>query len=173
MTSTRTSHEVTCADRITEDHSWPDPAAHPHNRGLSWSVLPLTLLLVVPSIGCTHKDESPASNLIVELTDANFHQELMDAKQPVLVEFWAPWCEPCLEMAPAIEQLATQFSGRARVARIRIDENPATAFAYSIDAPPAVIVFRDGDVFKRRHGRQSAEELAVILSESLIDGDSN
>jgi thioredoxin 1 len=159
-------------DRIIDEQNRLGRAAHPLSGGLPWPSLAVALFLLVPSLGCMQEDGNSASIPIVELTDANFRQEVTGAKQPVLVEFWAPWCEPCLEMVPDMEKVAKDFNGRIGVARIRIDENPSTASTYNVNAPPVVIVFREGEVFKRRHGRQSAEELAALLREALDNEDS-
>lgn len=105
--------------------------------------------------------------MVVELTEANFHREVIESQQPVLVDFWAPWCQPCVDMAPAIEQLAQEFSGKARVGKMNVDEHPDTAARFAVSAIPTVLMFRDGDVIKRRTGSRSQGQLAKLLEESL------
>lgn len=153
---------------VDEQHRHGQAPFH-ESGGLFWLGRALVCVFLVVSLGCRERASDPPPVALVELTDANFQEEVIEANQPVLVEFWAPWCEPCLAMAPAMEKVAQEFSGRATVARIRIDENSATASTYNVEAPPAVIVFRDGQVFKRRHGKQAAEELVALLAESLSD----
>lgn len=154
--------------RYSEAEIQPGLAPHQPNDGVPRSVLIVVLYVLASSLGCTSSDGDAASDAIVEVTDANFQLEVLQVNEPVLVEFWAPWCQPCLEMAPAMEQVAKQFSGRARVARIRIDENQATASTYNVSAPPAVIVFRHGSVVKRRSGKQTSDELVALLKDLLL-----
>ncbi len=103
----------------------------------------------------------------MELTEARFNHEVMESDRPVLVEFWAPWCQPCLEMQPAIEQLADDFRGQLKVARLNIDENPDIAASFDVNSPPVFILFRDGEVVKRRSGKQTKSALQELISEAL------
>lgn len=127
------------------------------------------LILQTSLTGCQEQSVDQPSSSIIELTDANFRQEVIESDQPVLVEFWAPWCQPCVEMMPAMEQVAHEFSGRAKVGKLRIDENEDIASTFDVQSPPAVIVFRNGTVFKRRSGKQNESELQILLAESLAD----
>ena len=129
---------------------------------LSVALVPLALFA-----GCQGNSDARPPSAVVDLTDATFHQEVLQSRQPVLVEFWAPWCQPCLEMQPAIEQLARDFRGKAKVARINIDDSAETAAAFDVHSPPVVIVFRDGEILKRRSGMQSKRALWELLSSSL------
>ncbi|WP_425399019.1 thioredoxin family protein [Aeoliella sp.] len=130
-------------------------------------MLIVAIVSLALELGCLQEYEGAASDDIVDVTDANFQQEVLQVNEPVLVEFWAPWCQPCREMEPAIELIAQAFSGRVKVAKMRIDENPGTVAAYKVDSPPAVIVFCNGKVYKRRLGRQDAEGLKALLSDLL------
>lgn len=127
------------------------------------------LVLLILAVGCQGRPDDKPSSAVVELSDANFHREVLESKQLVLVEFWAPWCRPCLEMTPAIEQIAQEFSGRAKVGRLRIDDNQELSSTFDVQSPPAVIVFRDGQVIKRRTGKQSEQELRDLIAGSLVD----
>ena len=91
--------------------------------GLSRPCWARALFVLALAAGCQGRSGDEPSSGIVELTDANFHSEVIESKQPVIVDFWAPWCQPCLEMNPAIEQIAREYSGRAKVGRLRIDEH--------------------------------------------------
>ncbi|HQP30283.1 MAG TPA: thioredoxin [Deltaproteobacteria bacterium] len=80
----------------------------------------------------------------VDVTDLTFNDEVMNNPGIVLVDFWAPWCAPCRMMAPIIEQLATEYAGRVKIAKMNVDENPMTAALYSISSIPTLIIFKGG-----------------------------
>jgi thioredoxin 1 len=100
-------------------------------------------------------------------TAANFRQEVLENPQPVLVDFWAPWCGPCHVMAPVIDQLATEFAGRATVGKVHVDEQPALAQQYGIRSIPAVLVFKHGHVVEQVVGITSKHVLSALLAEHL------
>lgn len=124
------------------------------------------MTLVVLSVGCRDGVSNSSSSAVVELTDESFQTEVLGARQPVLVEFWAPWCQPCLEMQPAIEQLANELRGRVKVCRLNFDDAPDIARSYDVNAPPVVILFHNGDVMKRRTGKQAKSALRELVSEA-------
>ncbi len=104
---------------------------------------------------------------VLELTDANFQTEVLASHQPVLVDFWAPWCGPCKMIAPAVDAVATEFSGKARVGKVNTDDNPKTATAYNISAIPALLVFKKGQVVDRFVGVVNKDKLATSLNAHL------
>ncbi len=103
----------------------------------------------------------------VKVTDGSFKDEVMNAEQPVLVDFWATWCGPCRMIAPMIEELAVQFEGRAIVAKVDVDQNPQTAMQFGIRSIPTLLFFKDGQVVDQLIGASSKKALAEKL-ESLV-----
>ena len=85
-------------------------------------------------------------------TDKTFEQEVLHSSQPVLVDFWAPWCGPCRMVEPVLEKLAREMSGRLRIVKVNVDENPLTAQRYSVQTIPTMIVVQNGRVTDRWAG---------------------
>ncbi|WP_291172773.1 thioredoxin domain-containing protein [Gimesia sp.] len=139
----------------------------PISGGLPVPFYAVALLVCALTSGCQNTASDLSLSSLPEVTDLDFQQTVLEADQPVLVEFWAPWCRPCVEMTPILEQVSKQYAGRVKILRIRIDDNPATAAEYEIDSPPAFILFRERTVFKRRLGKQSQLQLTGLLSSSL------
>ncbi len=83
---------------------------------------------------------------ITELTDASFAQEVLKSDQPVLVDFWAPWCGPCRQIAPHVEALAGEFAGKLKVGKINVDDNPAVPTQYRVQGIPTLLLFKGGQV---------------------------
>ncbi len=83
---------------------------------------------------------------IVELSDANFDQEVLNSEQPVLVDFWAAWCGPCKALAPTVDEIAIQYAGKVKVAKMDVDRNQATPMRYGIRGIPALMLFKGGKV---------------------------
>jgi thioredoxin 1 len=132
------------------------------------------ILLLCAGAGCrsqldTGIDRAPRSKSKVEpvvVTDATFQMDVLESTQPVLVDFWSARCPPCLEMKPAIRALAADFIGRATIAQLDVDENPATAEEYGVRELPAVLIFQNGKIAKRLTGLQTKEQLAHALSDA-------
>lgn len=85
-----------------------------------------------------------AGNGIVEVTDANFDQDVLKSDKPVLVDFWATWCGPCRMIAPILDQLAVEYQGKAKVAKLDVDSNIRTATRFNVRSIPAVLFFKNG-----------------------------
>jgi thioredoxin len=102
-------------------------------------------------------------------TDTTFGDQVLASDLPVLVDFWAEWCPPCHRMAPVLDELAAEYDGRARVVKVDVDANPATARAYGILSLPTLSVFRGGQVVSQVVGAQPAARLRAQLDLALAE----
>ena len=100
---------------------------------------------------------------VVVLTDDNWKKEVTEAEGPVLVDFWAEWCPPCRMIAPSIEALATAYSGRAKVGKLNVDENPSTPVHYSVRGIPTLLLFKGGRVVESVVGVADKAHLKSLL----------
>lgn len=99
----------------------------------------------------------------VKLTSANFEKEVIQAKVAVLVDFWAPWCGPCKMIAPYVEELAKEFEGKLRVAKLNVDEVPDIATRYTVMSIPTLLVFKEGKVMDKKVGAMTKRDLAKFI----------
>jgi len=104
---------------------------------------------------------------VIEFTDSNFQAEVVESEQPVLVDFWATWCGPCKMIAPTIEELASDYEGKARIGKIDIDQNQEVASIHGIQAIPTLLLFKGGKVVQRFQGVSPKEKLAEALDAAL------
>lgn len=103
----------------------------------------------------------------MKFTDENFRSDVLESGTPVLVDFWAPWCNPCRMISPIIDELATENSGKFAIGKINVDESPNTAVKYGINAIPTILVFKNGEVVQRFQGLTAKEELRKALEAAL------
>jgi len=105
----------------------------------------------------------------IEITKDNFKEEVLESKIPVLVDFWAPWCQPCLMMAPALEELAKELKGKLKIGKLNTEtsENRMLAVEYQIQSIPNMKLFKDGKLIKTFIGLRSKEILKEELEEEI------
>ena len=108
-----------------------------------------------------------ASQNITEVTDQAFNTEVLGATTPVLVDFWAPWCAPCRAITPDVEALAQAYSGKIKVCKMNIDENPQTPTNYSVRGIPTLLIFKGGRVVDQIVGRVPKAKLEEMLKKQL------
>jgi thioredoxin 1 len=104
---------------------------------------------------------------IATLSDNDFDEQISASSEPVIVDFWAEWCGPCKMIAPILEELATEQSGKLRIAKLNVDDNPDSARRFDVMSIPTLIVFKDGAPAKRLVGAKGKGQLLEELSEYL------
>jgi thioredoxin 2 len=109
----------------------------------------------------------PVDSKPITVTDATFSADVERSPLPVLLDMWAPWCGPCRMIAPMVEELAREMSGRVRVAKLNVDENPATAARFGVQSIPTLLVLRQGREVDRIVGVQPKSEIARRLERVL------
>ena len=104
---------------------------------------------------------------LFHVTDEKFNDEVLQSDLPVLVDFWAPWCGPCLSIAPAVEELAKEYSGRIKVGKMNVDENSQTPSSFGIRGIPTLILFKGGKADNQVVGVVPKNKLKALIEESL------
>ena len=99
----------------------------------------------------------------LKFTENNFREEVLLSEQPVLIDFWAPWCGPCRMMGPVIEQLADEYEGKVKVGKVNVDEEPGLSQTFGIMSIPTIVLVKDGKVVKQVIGARPKTELEAML----------
>ena len=107
------------------------------------------------------------SDKVIHATDADFDSAVLQSEQPVLVDFWAQWCGPCKMIAPALDELAQTYAGRAKVVKVDIDQNRAVAMKYHVRSIPMLLLFKGGQVQATQIGAVGKAQLAQIIDKAL------
>jgi thioredoxin 1 len=99
--------------------------------------------------------------------DQNFKTDVLDSKQPVLVDFWAEWCGPCKAIAPSLEELSDEMANKLKIVKINVDENPSISQSYSIRSIPALMIFKDGEKISEKMGALPKSALESWVNETI------
>ena len=109
----------------------------------------------------------PKEEHVIHVTDSSFEEAVIKSDKPTLVDFWAPWCGPCLAMSPLVDEIAHDYKEKARVAKINVDENPASAAQYGIRGIPTLLLFKNGKLEDTLVGLASKDRLEAFLKKAL------
>ena len=107
------------------------------------------------------------SENIINVTDSSFDEEILQSDQPVLVDFWAPWCGPCKSIAPVLEQIAEEFAEDMKIAKMNVDDNPETPTQYNVKGIPNIVFFKNGEVVEQIVGAVPKEHLVDAINKIL------
>src|SRR5215831_3523082 len=113
------------------------------------------------------ESEARVSEKIIHITDDTFEQEVLQSQTPVLVDYWAEWCGPCKMIAPALDQIASEYAGRLKVAKLNIDENQSTPPKYGIRGIPTLMLFKNGNLEATKVGALSKTQLAAFIDSNI------
>lgn len=101
---------------------------------------------------------------VIELTKDNFTAEVLESKEPVLIDFWAPWCTPCRMFSPVVDQIASEVRGKVKVGKVNVDEQPELAEKFEVRSIPMLVVMKDGKPVKTSTGVQDKRDVLAMLS---------
>jgi thioredoxin 1 len=104
---------------------------------------------------------------VVVISDAEFDQTVLKSDKPVMIDFWAEWCQPCKMLTPTVEELAGEFEGQILVGKLNVDDNPNTATTYGIRGIPTLLFIKDGQVVQQLVGVKSKAEIKKVIEENL------
>jgi thioredoxin 1 len=108
------------------------------------------------------KEQEPMSDAIITVNDSNFDEQILNAELPALVDLWAPWCAPCRMIAPAIEDLASEYTDKAIVGKLNVDENPMVARKFGVTSIPTLLFFKGGEVVDQMVGVPGGNAKKII-----------
>ncbi len=104
---------------------------------------------------------------VIHVTDANFDLEIIQSNVPALIDFWATWCAPCRALAPIVEEMAETYTGKVKVAKMNVDENPATPGKYGVRGIPTLILFKDGQVLDQVVGAVPKSQIQGLIDKAF------
>ncbi len=107
-----------------------------------------------------------ASDKVIHVSDSEFESKVVNNDLPCLVDFWAPWCGPCKAIGPVIDDLADEFDGKVKIAKMNVDDNPATPGKFGIRAIPTLIMFKDGEVLDQITGAVGKAQLVELMNKA-------
>lgn len=107
------------------------------------------------------------SDQICYVTDDSFEEDVLKSDQPVLVDYWAEWCGPCKSIAPVLDEIAGEYAGKLKIAKLNIDENPGTPPKYGIRGIPTLMIFKGGDVEATKVGAVSKSQLTAFIDQNI------
>ncbi|HEU5399260.1 MAG TPA: thioredoxin TrxA [Gammaproteobacteria bacterium] len=107
------------------------------------------------------------SDQIVHTSDANFDNDVLKSSVPVLVDYWAEWCGPCKMIAPILDEIAKDYGGKLRIAKVNVDENQHVTQKYGIRSIPTLMMFKDGNVQAQKVGAMSKSQLAAFIETNI------
>lgn len=115
----------------------------------------------------SRKERDMATDNVVVVSDSEFETSVLQSAKPVMVDFWADWCQPCKMLAPTVEEIADEYQEKMVVGKINVDDNPQTATRYGIRGIPTLLFFKDGQVVQQIVGVKSKTEIKKIIDENL------
>jgi thioredoxin 1 len=108
-----------------------------------------------------------ANEKVMHISDSEFDSKVLQGNLPCLVDFWAPWCGPCKAIGPVIDELANEYDGKVQIAKMNVDDNPATPGKYGIRAIPTLILFKDGEVVDQITGAVGKTQLTDLIGKAV------
>ena len=107
------------------------------------------------------------SDKIINVTDSNFEQEVLSSEIPVLLDYWAEWCGPCKMIAPILNDIADEYSGKIKIAKLNIDENPSTPAKFGVRGIPTLMIFKSGAIEATKVGAMSKSQLSAFIDSTI------